>query len=102
MALILVLVELGNTTRAYCEHSGRTEPVIGDVVVALCDMGINWKGIEAYSRRDNRHIVPAPQHATPQKQINILQAGVKNVHPSHIPVHLPPLPDPHAYIRTPV
>lgn len=31
-----------------------------------------------------------------------LAAGTKQTRPVHIPAHLPPLPDPHSYIKTPV
>lgn len=31
-----------------------------------------------------------------------LAAGTKQTRPAHIPAHLPPLPDPHSYIKTPV
>jgi transcription initiation factor TFIID subunit 8 len=35
-----------------------------------------------------------------QKPLQILQAGTKPSNPVHIPSYLPPLPDPHAYVRT--
>lgn len=75
--------------------------MIGDVVIALINMGISIQGLETFAKRDGRHIIPTPQQVSAQKQLNLLQAGTKNAHPSHIPNHLPPLPDPHAYIRTP-
>lgn len=31
-----------------------------------------------------------------------LAAGTRQPCPAHIPAHLPPLPDPHSYIKTPV
>jgi transcription initiation factor TFIID subunit 8 len=71
------------------------------VIVALVNMGISVQGLEKYARRDGRHVIPNPQTITAQKQLNILQAGTKNSHPTHIPNYFPPLPDPHAYIRTP-
>nr|XP_019531787.2 transcription initiation factor TFIID subunit 8 [Aedes albopictus] len=95
------IVELGQTARNYCELAGRTQPVIGDVVIGLINMGISIRGLESYGRREGRHILPQPQQAQSQKQLSILQAGQKHNHPSHIPNHLPALPDPHAYIRTP-
>uniref|UniRef100_A0A2M4ARF4 Transcription initiation factor TFIID subunit 8 n=1 Tax=Anopheles triannulatus TaxID=58253 RepID=A0A2M4ARF4_9DIPT len=95
------LVELGHSARNYCELAGRTQPVIGDVVVALINMGISVQGLDAFAKRDGRSILPHPQQAQAQKQQSILQAGQKNSHPSHIPNHLPAFPDPHAYIRTP-
>lgn len=81
--------------------SGRTQPVIGDVIVALINNGISVQGLEKYAR-DNRNVLPPPQQISATKQLSLLQAGTKNAHPSHIPNHLPVLPDPHAYIRTPV
>ncbi|XP_058054035.1 transcription initiation factor TFIID subunit 8-like [Anopheles bellator] len=95
------LVELGHSARNYCELAGRTQPVIGDVVVALINMGISIRGLDSFAKRDGRHTLPQPQQAQAQKQQSILQAGQKHSHPSHIPNHLPAFPDPHAYIRTP-
>ncbi|XP_055683464.1 transcription initiation factor TFIID subunit 8 [Lutzomyia longipalpis] len=96
-----LLSEIGQSSRNYCELSGRTIPVIGDVVIALINMGISIQGLEAFAKREGRYVVPTPQQVSTQKQLNLLQAGTKNPHPSHIPNHLPALPDPHAYIRTP-
>lgn len=97
-----VLVEIGQSARNYCELSGRTQPVIGDVIVALINNGLSVQGIEAYARRDKRQIVQNPQSMGSNKQASLLQAGTKHSHPSHIPNFMPVLPDPHAYIRTPV
>lgn len=58
--------------------------------------------METYGKRSNRTVLPPLQQQTQSKQLNILQAGVKQSHPAHIPSYLPPFPDPHAYIRTPV
>ncbi|XP_020289478.1 transcription initiation factor TFIID subunit 8 [Pseudomyrmex gracilis] len=95
------LVETGASARNYCELSGRTEPLMADVILALINMGMKLDNIENYAKRQNRTILPALQQQTQSKQLNILQAGVKQGHPSHIPSYLPPFPDPHAYIRTP-
>uniref|UniRef100_A0A182P1F7 Transcription initiation factor TFIID subunit 8 n=1 Tax=Anopheles epiroticus TaxID=199890 RepID=A0A182P1F7_9DIPT len=95
------LVELGHSARNYCELAGRTQSVIGDVVVALINMGISIRGLDAFAKREGRHVLPQPQQAQAQKQQSILQAGQKIPHPSYIPSHLPQFPDPHAYIRTP-
>lgn len=97
-----MVVEIAHTSRDYAELSGRTQPVIGDVVVSLINLGISLQGITAYAKRENRPIIPSPQQIGTQKPLSLLQAGTKLSHPSHIPHHLPPLPDPHAYIRTPV
>ena len=97
-----VLVEIGQSSRNYCELSGRTVPVIGDVVVALVNMGMSLQGLESFGTRITRQIIQTPQQMSAQKQLNLLQAGTKSSHPPHIPSFLPVLPDPHAYIRTPV
>lgn len=99
---ITVIVEIGASARNYCELSGRTEPLIADVILALINMGMKVDNIETYAKRHNRTVLPALQQQTQAKQLSILQAGVKQNHPSHIPNYLPPFPDPHAYIRTPV
>lgn len=96
------MVEIAHTSRDYAELSGRTQPVIGDVVVSLINLGISLQGITTYAKRENRPTIPPPQQIGTQKPLSLLQAGTKLSHPSHIPHHLPPLPDPHAYIRTPV
>lgn len=95
-------MQIGLSARNYCEFSGRTVPVVGDVVLALANMGINFKGIEEFAKREKHAIIPNPCQQQPQKQTNLLQAGAKYPHPSHVPSYLPPFPDPHAYIRTPV
>ncbi|XP_050455253.1 transcription initiation factor TFIID subunit 8 [Cataglyphis hispanica] len=95
------IVETGASARNYCELSGRTEPLIADVILALINMGIKIDNIETYAKRQNRTILPSLQQQTQAKHLNILQAGVKQSHPSHIPNYLPSFPDPHAYIRTP-
>lgn len=94
-------MEIGTSSRSYCELSGRTIPVLGDVVVALVNMGISLQGLEAFAKRENRQVIPLPPQASQQKQLNLLQAGIKNSHPTYIPNYFPVLPDPHAYIRTP-
>jgi transcription initiation factor TFIID subunit 8 len=96
------LCEIGESARNYCELSGRTEILVADVVLALVNAGIGVDNIHLYGLRANRSLLPPLQQQTQTKQLNILQAGVKQSHPSHIPSHLPPMPDPHAYIRTPV
>lgn len=100
--LFSVLTEVGNSSKSYCELAGRTEPVIGDVIMALVNMGYNLEGIQTYSRRSARTTLPQPVPSAAPKPTNILQAGSKQKFPSHIPNHMPEFPDPHAYIRTPV
>lgn len=95
-----MIVEIAHTSQNYAELSGRTQPFLGDVVVALTNLGIPLNGITAFVKRDI-HKIQSPQPISTQKQLNLLQAGTKQSHPPHIPNHLPPLPDPHAYVRTP-
>lgn len=95
------LTELGHSSRSYCELSGRVEPVIGDVIMGLIGMGISIEGIDSHARRQNRTVVPPPSVAAQPKQLSILQAGIKQTPPPHVPEYLPEFPDPHAYIRTP-
>lgn len=97
-----MLCEVGQSARNYCELSGRTEILVADVILALVNAGIKLDGLHTYGLRRSRPTVPTLSQQTATKQLNILQAGVKQSHPPHIPSHLPPLPDPHAYIRTPV
>ncbi|KAK7873130.1 hypothetical protein R5R35_006356 [Gryllus longicercus] len=96
-----LIVEIGSSSRSYCELSGRTEPVIGDVIMALVNMGLSLEGIEQHAYRSNASVLAAPLTGVNPKTLNILQAGVKQSHPCYIPTHLPFFPDPHAYIRTP-
>lgn len=96
----IVIVEIAHTSKNFQELSGRTQPFLGDVVVALTNLGIPLHGVTDFIKR-NIHKIPPPQTITTQKQSNLLQAGTKQSHPPHIPSHLPPLPDPHAYVRTP-
>ncbi|CAK1543105.1 unnamed protein product [Leptosia nina] len=95
------LTEVGNSARIYCEHSGRVEPVLSDVVLALINMGISLQGLEQYAARPNRHVIQSPQQAPVPRTPAMLSAGSKAKPSPHIPCHLPSLPDPHAYIRTP-
>ena len=93
---------MGQSSRNYCELAGRTEVLGADLILALINAGIRIDDISTYAFRPNRSVLPQLQQQTQTKQLNILQAGVKKTHPPHIPNHLPPFPDPHAYIRTSV
>lgn len=95
------LCELGLLSHNYCELSGRVEPLIADVIMAFSEIGFDFSSLEHYSKSDKHILLPALQPQQAQKQLNMLSAGVKDPLPSHIPKHLPPFPDPHAYVRTP-
>ena len=96
-----LIFEIGRSSRAFAELSGRTEPLVGDIVVALIEMGLNCDSIASYALRPNRVIIPSPQVMAKQSTPRILQAGDKKSLSTYIPDYLPPYPDPHSYIRTP-
>lgn len=99
-----LICEMGRSSRAAAELAGRTEVLVGDVVLALVEMGIDVDSIPAYGRsliKPNRSVVQPPAQAPRQPTPKILQAGEKRQHFSYIPEYLPPFPDPHSYIRTP-
>ncbi|XP_064536474.1 transcription initiation factor TFIID subunit 8 [Drosophila montana] len=96
-----LIVEIGNSAHNYCELGGRTMPTVGDVSLALINMGINISSLEPYVRRGSHVPIPLPSQQTQQRQLSLLQAGSKASHPHYVPSYLPAMPDPHAYIRTP-
>jgi transcription initiation factor TFIID subunit 8 len=96
-----IIYEIGRSSRAFSELNGRTEPLVGDVVVALIEMGLSCEGISSYAMRPNRVIIPSPQVMPKQSTPRILQTGEKKQLSHYIPDYLPSFPDPHSYIRTP-
>lgn len=118
---ILVISEIGILGRNYCELSGRVEPLIADVILGFTEMGnmfrllklnlietvmtftgFNFSSLEHYVKSGKHAMLASLQPQQPQKQLNMLSAGTKEPLPGYIPKHLPPFPDPHAYVRTPV
>lgn len=115
---ISVLCETANQSKNFAELAGRTQPVVGDVVMAMVNMGISFKDLDVSDRMDCRIALqillllqkyavregrPTARNLNPSKAQNplqILQAGSKPSYPVHIPSYLPALPDPHAYVRT--
>uniref|UniRef100_A0A2P2HXA2 Transcription initiation factor TFIID subunit 8 n=1 Tax=Hirondellea gigas TaxID=1518452 RepID=A0A2P2HXA2_9CRUS len=95
------IVELGRTARGYSDVACRSEPLLADIILTFADMGINYDGLQAYSRRPNRNIVPPLQVQQDTKQHTILQVGDKKPHLPYIPDNLPPFPDTHTYCFTP-
>jgi transcription initiation factor TFIID subunit 8 len=100
-----LLSELGRSSRAFAELAGRTDALVGDVVLALVEMGLDVDSIPAYGRtllrQGTKIIIPAPNQAAKANVPKILQAGEKKSLLAYIPDHYPPFPDPHSYIRTP-
>uniref|UniRef100_A0A0A9Z8E4 Transcription initiation factor TFIID subunit 8 n=1 Tax=Lygus hesperus TaxID=30085 RepID=A0A0A9Z8E4_LYGHE len=95
------LFEIGKSSRSYSELAGRSEPLAGDVILTLVNLGLKTNELESYARRIGKTVISPPVPSVQPKQLSILQAGSKAPHPSYIPNHLPVFPDPHAYIRTP-
>ncbi|XP_077978486.1 transcription initiation factor TFIID subunit 8-like [Glandiceps talaboti] len=92
--------ELGRSSRAYCELSGRTEPMLNDVAVALIEMGTDLAALTSFAKKSQRVIIQPQEQMKAPVTPRILQAGEKKPHPSHIPDFLPAFPNPHAYIKT--
>jgi transcription initiation factor TFIID subunit 8 len=93
--------QIGVSAYSYCELARRTEPVIGDVIMALMNMGLSVEGIGLYAVRPGRIVILPPTKSTNPKQKCILKPGKRHLRPSHIPAHFPPFPGPLAEIRTP-
>ncbi|KAJ8966317.1 hypothetical protein NQ314_003582 [Rhamnusium bicolor] len=95
------ITEIGTLSKSYCELSGRSEPVIADIILGFVEMGYNFSSLDHYIKGIKHTVLPALQQQQPQKQLNMLPAGTKLALPPHIPQHLPQFPDPYAYVRTP-
>ncbi|GIY77210.1 transcription initiation factor TFIID subunit 8 [Caerostris darwini] len=96
-----VMFELARSSRSYSELSGRTEVIVGDIVMALVEMGINVESLIPYAKRPNKISLPTPTPSNKPAVSRILQAGEKRPLPSYVPDNFPAFPDPHTYIRTP-
>ena len=95
------LTEISHSAKQFCEHAGRTEPLPGDVIMALIEMGFDLKALPAYAFRSNRVIVPSPSQMPKQMMPKILQTGKSRPLHHYIPDCFPPFPDSHSYISTP-
>ncbi|KAJ7370565.1 transcription initiation factor TFIID subunit 8 [Desmophyllum pertusum] len=95
------LSELGHNCKLSCELSARVKPTLSDVKVALIDMGADLDSLPSYGKRANRVQVNNPLKSRIAPTPKSLAAGTRQTRPAHIPAHLPPLPDPHSYIKTP-
>jgi len=95
------LSELGHSCKLSCELSARVKPTLSDVKVALIDMGADLDSLPSYGKRPNRIHVNNPPKSRVVPTAKSLAAGTRQTRPAHIPAHLPPLPDPHSYIKTP-
>ncbi|VEN34029.1 unnamed protein product [Callosobruchus maculatus] len=95
------ICEIANLSKSYCELSGRSEPIIADVILGFVEMGFNFNKLDSYLKGTKHAVLPNLQPQQQQKLYNMLAAGTKQPLPPHIPPHLPQFPDPHAYVRTP-
>lgn len=97
------IFEMGRTTKVFTELAGRVEPTVGDLTMALIDMGlkIDAPGLRNYTRRHGRPLISAPQTLPLPKVPVTLSTGKKRPLPNYIPDYFPSMPDSHAYIRTP-
>jgi len=98
-----LIVELGRTTRVYTELACRVEPTVGDVTLAMTELGmkVDAPGLRSFFKRHNRAIIPNCQALHPPKPPALLSSGKRPPLPAHIPDYFPPMPDPHCFIRTP-
>ena len=102
--LVATISEVGRSSRAAAELAGRTEVMVGDVILALVEMGLNVDSIPSYAKQlqmTHKLLIAPPSQAPRSAAPKILQAGEKKPHLPFIPPYLPPFPDPHSYIRTP-
>ncbi|XP_014776821.1 transcription initiation factor TFIID subunit 8 [Octopus bimaculoides] len=95
------LCEAGRSSQAYCELSGRTTPMLSDVVMSLIEMGTKIDQIPIYAKKPNKNVFIPPTHKHVPPLPGILETGERKHHPSYIQDYFPPFPGPHSYIRTP-
>ncbi|GAB1610924.1 transcription initiation factor TFIID subunit 8-like [Argonauta hians] len=95
------LCEIGRSSQSYSELSGRTTPMLSDVVMSLIEMGTKIDQIPIYAKKPNKNVFIPPTHKHVPPLPGILETGERKQHPSYIPDYFPPFPGPHSYIRTP-
>ncbi|KXJ21731.1 Transcription initiation factor TFIID subunit 8 [Exaiptasia diaphana] len=95
------LLELARGAKTHCELSTRVKPTLGDVKMALIDVGADLDSIPHYAKRSHRLHLNNPLKSKIMPAPKALEAGNKQARPSYIPTHLPAFPDPHSYVKTP-
>nr|CAB3266801.1 transcription initiation factor TFIID subunit 8-like [Phallusia mammillata] len=96
------ITEVGNSTRAFYEHSGRTLPTGRDMMCALADLGFPNKQLLQYLKRPRRvNMGQIPKTAEPSSP-PVLEIGKRKNFPNYVSdsYNYPILPDPHTYVRT--
>jgi len=96
-----LLMEMGRTSRSYCELAGRVEPIPADIILAMVELGVPIGGLKDYMLKKASTSITPPGQAPEIKNPTILHTGNRKRHPGHIPEHMPELPDSHSYIHTP-
>lgn len=93
------LKEVVMSTKAYAELGGRTQPLVTDVVMAFTELGFDHSGLQKPSQVSPSLSLTRllkTQSVSVCKELKVGETRTLN----HASSHLPPLPDPHTYIRT--
>ncbi|KAJ9599465.1 hypothetical protein L9F63_010052 [Diploptera punctata] len=99
--MLSLIRQIGLSSHRFCEQAGRVQPVVGDVVMALIDIGICPHHIESYAKRNGMIVLSPILKVSHPKRVNNLHVGKEEPRPGHIPDYFPGFPDPHTYLRTP-
>ncbi|KAF1763708.1 hypothetical protein GCK72_003653 [Caenorhabditis remanei] len=93
---------IGEQSRLGCEVAGRTIVSPGDVWFALINMGISVKELSDFQQDQivSSLTVHPPEIIPPEAKTQALRIGTPRPHPNYVFEWLPPLPDPHTYIKT--
>ncbi|XP_028408544.1 transcription initiation factor TFIID subunit 8-like [Dendronephthya gigantea] len=93
--------EIGRSSLAICELSGRSKPTLNDVRLALVEMGLDVDGLNTNLQPTAKaFLIPRPTVSRPFQQPKPLQSGTKEGRPAYVPNYLPSFPDPHSYVKT--
>ncbi|ULU03541.1 hypothetical protein L3Y34_016793 [Caenorhabditis briggsae] len=93
---------IGGQSRLACEMAGRTLVSPGDVWFGLVNMGIHVRELSDFHQDQviSALTVHAPEIIPPEAKNQALRIGTPRPHPNYVYEWLPPLPDPHTYIKT--
>jgi len=95
--------EIGFLSHDYCEFSRRSECNLNDVLLSLNDFGVKLDDIILFY--NNTKDIPFPSNIqkfpAPSKRKRIMKKDTDKF-PKYIPDFLPPFPEPHTYLDTPV
>ncbi|CAD5227056.1 unnamed protein product [Bursaphelenchus xylophilus] len=98
--------EICRRTRLLVENSGRSKVTAHDIEFACRDLEISIGDLCDYIQRflidPNYPYLPEPRTVSRKPQEAPMHIGEPAPRPSHVLPFLPPFPDPHTYIRTPI